>query len=401
MKKILIATEGFAYGGVSNSIESYLNNIKIPKHIQIDLIILSNGSRKPDLLSPKINVIYINEDILDFHNKLYTSIKKHFIARKWGMILSRILLSVEARLERYRDKAIYRSWRRIRKYCNNYNDYDIAIAFKDGLSMYFVVDLVKASKKILWNHVMYEDLLQNKYIDSPYIDEFEEILCVSEICKKTILNKFSISDSKVKLMYNYIDKKTITMKSEEEQELIKKKEGRINIVTVGRLTKQKGIDIAIKAAKLLRESGIIFEWFVFGEGTSREYLTKIIEAYDLINEFHLIGSVDNPYKYVSKADIYVQPSRYEGFGLTVAEAKILEKPIIVTNIEPFKEQIVNEKNGLICELTPRSLYKSIIELVESKSLRETMINGLRDSSIDYSGSITRFERLLNDECSQK
>ena len=117
-----------------------------------------------------------------------------------------------------------------------------------------------------------------------------------------------------------------------EREGLKNDSEHINILTVGRLViHYKGYDLAIKAAKRLKQNGYKFKWYIVGDGPDKDKIKKLIIKNELTNEFILLGKKDNPYPYMRSCDIYVQPSRKEGFGLTTIEAKILKRPIVCTN----------------------------------------------------------------------
>ena len=144
----------------------------------------------------------------------------------------------------------------------------------------------------------------------------------------------------------------------------------INICTVARLiTHYKGYDMAVRAAKLLKDDGYKFRWYAIGEGMDRSKIEKMIEELGLKEEFILLGKKSNPYPYMKNCDIYVQPSRNEGFGLTVAEAKILKKPIICTNFNTAKTLINNEEDGLIVGMSEVQLFLGIKRYLENEKTK--------------------------------
>src|SRR5690606_798376 len=107
----------------------------------------------------------------------------------------------------------------------------------------------------------------------------------------------------------------------------------LKILTIGRLATQKGYEIAIEAAYCLKKSNINFKWYAIGEGPLKDELIREIKKKELEESFILLGTFINPYPYIRQCDIYCQPSRFEGYGLAIAEARILSKPIVATNFE--------------------------------------------------------------------
>ena len=137
----------------------------------------------------------------------------------------------------------------------------------------------------------------------------------------------------------------------------------MKILTIGRLDRQKGYDLAIKVCESLVKKGYKFQWFVLGRGREENALRVMIEEKKLQETFILLGVRENPYPYIDQCDIYVQPSRHEGYGIAVAEARLLAKPIICTDFAGAKEQIINGKTGKIVEFNELELTQAISELL--------------------------------------
>ena len=144
----------------------------------------------------------------------------------------------------------------------------------------------------------------------------------------------------------------------------------IKICSVGRLARAKGFDIAISAHKILLDKGYNLFWMICGDGDDRESLLKSVKENNLESKFVLLGNQKNPYKHIAAADIYVQPSRTESYCITLAEARVLKKPIVTTNFPCAYEHITDGHNGFICEMTPESIADAIEKLINSPELRE-------------------------------
>ena len=133
-----------------------------------------------------------------------------------------------------------------------------------------------------------------------------------------------------------------------------------------------------------------------GEGEMRPAIEGRIRELGLDQNVHLLGLKENPYTYMANADIYVQTSSFEGFGMTIAEAKILQRPVVSTNFDIVHDQIIDRKNGLIAEMTPESVANCIIELSRDKRLKDTIVENLGNEV--NSTSVTepaKFMRLID------
>lgn len=156
------------------------------------------------------------------------------------------------------------------------------------------------------------------------------------------------------------------------------------ILTVGRLTYQKAYEIAIDAMKLLKDKGRNVRWYVLGEGNLRQSLQKQIEGLGLCGDFVLYGAVNNPYPYYAQADIYVHATRFEGKSIAIQEAQTLGLPIVASDCNGNKEQIINGVDGLLCELTPEAVEKFLDnpELMASCAKEAGQKNIVNDKEIE-------------------
>ena len=159
------------------------------------------------------------------------------------------------------------------------------------------------------------------------------------------------------------------------------------IVSIGRLNEQKGFDIAINAAKELKSLVEEFYWFVIGGGELQNSLQKQIDELGLGNNFFLIGKRTNPYVYISNCDVFAQTSRYEGKSIVLDEAKILEKPIVVTNYTTVYDSIRPDENGMVVKLDAKEIAKGIVFLLNNKALCSRYIAALKEENAMNSDGI--------------
>ena len=139
--------------------------------------------------------------------------------------------------------------------------------------------------------------------------------------------------------------------------------GLLCIVTVGRLHRDKGMDLAVEAAAILRRRGLEFRWYLLGGGPEEEILREKIRYFGLENAVFLLGMVENPYPFVANADLYVQPSRVEAYGLAMAEARILGRPVLATDTSGARAQLPEQA---ICPAQPEALAAKILEFSDHR-----------------------------------
>ena len=169
------------------------------------------------------------------------------------------------------------------------------------------------------------------------------------------------------------------------------------IVTVGRMAPQKNYPLAVETAKVLHDRKVPFMWIFVGDGSERTLVESLISKYGLQQDIILAGLKINPYPYINQCDIYVQTSSFEGFGLTIAEAKILGKPVVSTNFDVVHDQLLHEHNGLIAEMTAESVAENIIRMITDDMLRQHIIANVKaEKNTTPETEIKKVEKLLDE-----
>lgn len=261
---------------------------------------------------------------------------------------------------------------------------DIAISYQVLISpiTIFVAEKVQSKKKYAWNHADLMSVPTNiieKY--KKYFEKYDKIFSVSETATQNIAILLPEFKNKLHTFYNIINVEDIKKKAEEEYENCFSA-NYINIVTVARLAKGKGYNIAVKITARLINKGFKIKWFAVGGGEEKDSLERLIKEYNVENYFILLGEKLNPYPYIKNADIYVQPSEYEGNSTTSSEAKILCKPIITTNTAGVNEKFKNGENAVIVNYDEKEIEMAIIDLIENKNKREKFVKNLSNIQDD-------------------
>ena len=264
-------------------------------------------------------------------------------------------------------------------------EYDIAISYAmmNSIVNKYVIDNVKAKKKILWCHTDI-NLYKEQYIkglDKLY-SQFDRINCVSGSSMNSLKSKYPELADKLHVAYNFIDRNRIKKESEQNID-ITPKEDNIKLCTVSRISEEKGTDILVECAHKLDESGLKFEWWVIGPEFDESYTQKIkseIAKYKLENKVLLLGEKNPPYPYMRECDIYVQPSRFEGYCTTTNEARILLKPVVTTCVSGSDEQFTNGVDGTITEISAEALFRAVSELANSEEKRTAYSAALKNKT---------------------
>lgn len=237
-------------------------------------------------------------------------------------------------------------------------EYDIAVAYAGPMDFisYYIAKKINAEKKVQWIHFDVTKIAFNCKFAKIFYPQFDHILTASNEGKEKLLTLMPQLEKKVSVFQNIISKELVIRKSKEGKGFSDDYPG-TRILTVGRLDFIKGQDLCIEAARLLKKDGYDFRWYCVGDGSFRKKLELLIQKYELDQYFVLLGSTTNPYPYMAECDVYVQPSRHEGFCITLGEAKVFNKPIISTDFTGAKEQLKEYENA--CIIDGNKLYDAI------------------------------------------
>ena len=347
MKKILIFVDSLNEGGVSKVLLDLLENINKEKY-DITVMTLYNQGVYIDEVRKHVKYKYCFNIPAANDN----SLKAKLYRKYWGGML------------RLPESFMYRWFVK--------EKYDIEIAFMHGWSTKFISGSNnRASKKIAWVHV---DLVTWNRVDGVFknlehhkkaYSKFDEVICVSQTVKEGIEKKYNVKNAKV--LYNPINREKILKLSNEKIDDINHS-NKFKLISVGRLSKEKGYDRLLRVVKKLVNEQIGCELLIIGSGKEYDKLNSYIKNNNLEYNIKIVGYKENPYKYVKSSDLFVCSSLSEGYSLVIAESLVLGIPVVSTKCSGPIEILRNGENGLLVENSEEGLYKGLKEIINSNEL---------------------------------
>ncbi|MFY7757058.1 MAG: glycosyltransferase, partial [Flavobacterium stagni] len=329
-KNLVFIIPSLEAGGAEKSLVNLLNTIDYQKY-SVDLVLFKSGGVFAALVPRQVNIVALNPNFQQFSRGLLSSCLYFALRFQFRLVYHRIAFFLTSRIEKNEAVAEQKNWKHMRAFITMLpKKYDAAIGFLEKTSNYFAVDCVQATTKIGWIHTTYSNSGMDATWDAPYFEQFKAVIGVSPECVADLQNNFPHLKARFQLIYNIISPSLIGQLAAQACEDDSLFATPTTFVTIARLSPEKGLDLAIEAAKLLVEKGLTFKWLILGDGVERERLKAQIETHQLEDYVFLLGVRQNPYPYVKRATVYVQPSRYEGKSMAIEEAKILQKPVVVT-----------------------------------------------------------------------
>ena len=391
-KNILFIMSNLECGGAEKALVSMLEVFDYSKY-NVDLLLFNQKGIFLNKVPKEVNILEEPFGYKYYDMSAKQAIKDLLSKGKIKDAVGRLVSMFIYKTEKDSSRCNQRVWKYISSTFGKLDkEYDVAIGYLEGHPIYYCVDNVKAKQKIGFIHSDYDKMRLNYIGDKVYFKYLDKIVTVSYECGEVLKRRFPEYQDKVEIMHNIVSPKVIYKMALENIDIEKCD---ITLVSVGRLIKIKGYDLAVGACKKLIDCGYDLKWYVIGEGTERNKLEELIRKYNLEDRFILLGLKENPYPYIKQADIYVQTSRFEGKSIAIDEAKILHKPIVVTNFTTVKDQIDNEINGLVIEMNSESIYKGIERLINNTNLRKKLVENLEKEFLGNEKEINKFYSLCN------
>lgn len=280
-------------------------------------------------------------------------------------------------------------------------EWDVAIAYQQGLPTYLVANKVKAKHKLAWINVDIFKAGYNVVFNLRHLNKMDHVIAVSQTLSSMIAKHMTTIAPKLVTILDVLNPQLITTLADAEipPDLPNHDMGSCPLlVTVARVSPKKNYLLAVETASALRAKGIDFHWIFVGDGPDMLKVKSRIDELKLNDIVIPLGVRTNPYPYMKACDVYVQTSSFEGFGLTVGEAKILHKPIVSTNFTVVTNQLTDGKNGLIAEMNPESLSTAIIKMLKDPHLRQCVVENLKTEYNQTSVTeVKKVEQLLDED----
>ncbi len=277
-------------------------------------------------------------------------------------------------------------------------EYDLAISFLTPHNI--VDDKVRAKKKAAWIHTDYSKIDVDSELELPVWSKFDHVVSISDKVTENFLSVFPSLKDKIIRIDNILSTKFVRERAEQipvevvEKEM-PKKEGRINLLSVGRFCYAKNYDNVPDICRRIVESGIDVCWYLIGFGGDEALIRRKIAEAGMQGHVIILGKKSNPYPYMKACDIYVQPSRYEGNSVTVREAQIFCKPVVVTDYPTARNQIKDGIDGVIVPMDNVGCALKIGELIKDVSKLSSVSGHLSRTDYGNETIIDPIEALIS------
>ena len=388
-KKILVIGPGLEIGGVEKSMLSLLDAIDY-EQFDVDLFLFSHSGELKRYLNPNVTLLPAYKPIELINQPIIRLFKNGYFYVGSVRLFCKVYADIKGKITHTQSvnttlcKKIFTKTMKMLP-----GNYEYALGFFGP--HYLLEDKVKADVKVGWVHTDYtnENEKQDLEFYYPMWNKLKHIACVSNSARESFNCVYPALADRTITIENIISPSLI---EEQANECIRNgyiDDGSINVLSVGRFCTAKAFDLIPEVCFRLIEKGYRIRWYIIGYGPDESLIQKKILEFAMADRVVLLGKKTNPYPYMKACDIYVQPSRYEGKAVTVTEAQILHKPVIITRYNTSSSQVHEGIDGYICEMGVEGIVEGLSFLLDHKDVREKLIAGTMSIAYDNAEEINK------------
>lgn len=392
-KKVLFIMPSMFIGGAERSLLGLLDAFDYSKY-NVSLFLYRHEGEFSEYISKQVNVI----PEIEAYRTFDVPIKGLLLSRKFAFGCARIFGKVAKTIHSILKKEPAGVWMSM-QYTSRFllpllpeipGEYDLAVMFL-GIGD-VLTNRVRARTKITWNHTDYTTLNPDKRYDLKIFNQLDYVASVSEQSTRQLLEVHPILAKKTITVENVLSKNLIKRQADENASDMPKLDNVTTLLSVGRYSYAKNFDNIPDICRRILDKGINVKWYIIGYGGDEQLIKDKIAEFKMENNVIMLGKKENPYPYIKACDIYVQPSRYEGKCVSVREAQMLHKPVIITNYATSSSQLIDGYDGVIVPMDNEGCADGVARVIRDKELQKKLIENTKSN--DYT-NMNEIEKLYS------
>lgn len=393
---LLIFSQAMELGGVERSLLGLLDSIDYDRY-DVDLFLMRHSGELMSYLNPKANLLPEIPQYAALAVPMTSLLKKGQL----GVLCGRLKGKLGAKKFDKRqtdDKPSVTALTYSHKYTLPYvpqisaKTYDLAISFLTP--HYFVRERVKAKKYAAWIHTDYSHISIDVASELAMWSKYDYIASISDTVTENFTKVFPSLAKRIVLIENILPIKLVLANAKAAISDGMSSDGAIKLLSVGRFCDAKNFDNVPDICRRLVENGLNVKWYLIGYGGDEPLIRQKIAEAGMQERVIVLGKRDNPYPYMRACDLYVQPSRYEGKAVTVREAQLLGKPVVITNYATSASQLEDGVDGIIVPMDNEGCAAGIAALLCNPERMQTLSENCAKRDYTNSAEIKKIYALM-------
>lgn len=398
-KRILIVSHAMELGGAERSLLGLLDALD-PKQCAVDLFLLRYEGELMPMIPAHVKLLPEVPAYTVLARPMRTTLKEGHIVLTAARLAGKIAANLFAAKHQYTDSGVALEYSHkftcpFMPEINPDLEYDLAISFLTP--HYFVIQKVRAKIKLAWIHTDYSTVQVDVASELAMWGTYDHIVSISDAVTESFLSTFPSLKDKILPIGNILPERLIRAQAEEVLPAGEMPEdGSIRLLSVGRYCTAKNFDNVPDICARLVKMGQDIKWYIIGFGDDEELIRKKIAESNMGESVILLEKKDNPYPYMAACDLYVQPSRYEGKCVSVIEAQILGKPVVITRYPTCPNQLEDGVDGMIVPMDNDSCANGIATLLQDPEKMKRLAETCKTRDYSNSVEIEKIYQLLED-----
>ena len=375
-KKLLIVSHALELGGAERSLIGLLDALD-SEIWDIDLFLLRHEGELMGEIPDHVHLLPQVAAYTVLARPMKDTLKEGHVLLTGARVIGKIAASHYEKTHGYTDSGVsleysHKYTYRLMPQIQPDMEYDLAISFLTP--HYICAHKVRAKKKIAWIHTDYSRVQINTASETAMWDAYDFIASISDAVTESFVAEFPTLADKVILIENILPAKLVQRQADEFRVDDEMPPKGIRLLSIGRYCTAKNFDNVPDICSRLVHSGLEVYWYIIGFGSDEQLIRQRIVEAGMENRVILLGKKENPYPYIKACDLYVQPSRYEGKSVTVREAQMLGKPVVITLYATAASQLEDGIDGIIVPMDNEGCAEKIKELLDNPSEVLTLSN---------------------------
>lgn len=397
MKKVLIVANNMEIGGAERALLGLLNVIDTTQY-DVDLFLLHHSGAFLDMIPDNIHLLPEIKKYSCLGVPLTEVIRKKCFGVAFGRMIGKIKTKKHIKMNNVKIQnsvgTLY-SFKYTMPFLPMVSEkvYDLAIGYS---TPYYVVEKkTKAKRKVVWIHTDYSREYADIKIEEKAWNAYDYLFGVSNAVCKSFVSKYPRLKEKVLEMDNIVSEDFIRSQAnmfEVDSEM--PDAGCVKLLSIGRFCSAKNFDSIPDICRKLREKGFNVKWYLIGFGGDEELIRRKIKEENVSECVIILGKKDNPYPYIKACDIYIQPSRVEGRCVSVTEAQILHKPVIITKYATSSSQLRDGYDGMIVPMDNMGCAEGIANVIRDKELQKRLIENTKKEDYSNKDEIEKLYQII-------
>lgn len=399
-KRILVCSHWLRIGGAERALLGLLQHLGESEH-EVDLFLCSHTGELFSFIPDHVNLLPEDNNAACIAIPAKGALARGAVLVVFGRLWAKIRAKIYERRNNHPNNSnvaieyshLY-THRFVRKIKNN-PPYDIVLSFLEP--HYIPAFRVEAKCKVAWMHTDYSTISVDVKKGLEVWSQFDYIAAISERCAEAFSGVYPMLKDRIIVIENTFNTHIIEKQSAEFCPISEMPDGPIKLLSIGRYCTAKNFDNVPDICARIRRAGLDIRWYIIGFGADETLIRQKIMDAGMQEYVILLGKKNNPYPYIKACDLYVQPSRYEGNCVTVHEAQILGKPVVITKYATSASQLEDGVDGVIVPMDNEGCADGIIRLLHDSQRMHQLSANCKARDYSNSNEINKLYGLLNEK----